>query len=803
MHITGIRYFLFFISIFYTLSILSAQTDTIPVTFGTVSVSDQNKSFQVTGSVTASSNGEAIIGALLQIKNQNAAVTDVMGKFQLKLTQGYHILQVSSLGFINKKYIMGVFDHGNLNITLEDQSIALATIEINANANNHLKNSIGLEILDVSKLEKQTKFLGELDVLRSLQSVSGVSSIGEGSSGINVRGGNADENLILQDQHLILNPTHALGIFSLTHPDLVESISLHKGDMPAKYGGRLSSVLDIKLKEGNLTTFSGNAGIGIATSKITLEGPLAKNKASFIIGLRGSYLDWLLKRSKNINLRKSHAFFYDGTGKIDARLSKNTKAGISYFSSDDDFQFTDEVKFAYQTRSAVGYLNHILNNNININLSVNKGQYKSNLFDIKSNDQSKFTNTVSYLRNKLSIQTQVSPSYFIEGGTEYNTYKIRPGTIEPYGSNSNIGITDLPEEQSNEIALYFDQKININQSLLVHLGIRHTFYSNIGAGKVTIYDEAKPKTLENIQDTLVFTSGQTIKKYSGLEPRLSFSFQLTSGTAIKGGYSRSYQYLNLLSNTSSASPTDLWQLSNYNITPQSANSFSLGYFNKRENKNYEFYISGFYKNIQQSIDYRDFAKVLLNKNIETDLVRGLGKAYGIESFYAIKKVKSTIEVNYTYTRALKKIEPSDIQVGINRGAWYASNYDKPHTLNFNYFLKTGRKTNFTTNFTYSSGRPTTAPIGVYNQENILDIPLYSSRNQYRIPSYHRLDIAYGIGPWGKKTVKHSLTLSIYNLYSNNNAFSVFFRQNAFLQTQAYRISVIGAAFPSINYQIKF
>ena len=803
MHITGIRYFLFFISILYTLSILSAQTDSIPVTFGTVSVSDQNKSFQVTGSVTASSNGEAIIGALLQIKNQNAAVTDVMGKFQLKLTQGYHILQVSSLGFINKKYIMGVFDHGNLNITLEDQSIALTTIEINANANNHLKNSIGLEILDVSKLEKQTKFLGELDVLRSLQSVSGVSSIGEGSSGINVRGGNADENLILQDQHLILNPTHALGIFSLTHPDLVESISLHKGDMPAKYGGRLSSVLDIKLKEGNLTTFSGNAGIGIATSKITLEGPLAKNKASFIIGLRGSYLDWLLKRSKNINLRNSHAFFYDGTGKIDARLSKNTKAGISYFSSDDDFQFTDEVKFAYQTRSAVAYLNQILNNNININLSVNKGQYKSNLFDIKSNDQSKFTNTVSYLRNKLSIQTQVSPSYFIEGGTEYNTYKIRPGTIEPYGSNSNIGITDLPEEQSNEIALYFDQKININQSLLVHLGIRHTFYSNVGAGKVTIYDEAKPKTLENIQDTLVFTSGQTIKKYSGLEPRLSFSFQLTSGTAIKGGYSRSYQYLNLLSNTSSASPTDLWQLSNYNITPQSANSFSLGYFNKRENKNYEFYISGFYKNIQQSIDYRDFAKVLLNKNIETDLVRGLGKAYGIESFYAIKKVKSTIEVNYTYTRALKKIEPSDIQVGINRGAWYASNYDKPHTLNFNYFLKTGRKTNFTTNFTYSSGRPTTAPIGVYNQENILDIPLYSSRNQYRIPSYHRLDIAYGIGPWGKKTVKHSLTLSIYNLYSNNNAFSVFFRQNAFLQTQAYRISVIGAAFPSINYQIKF
>lgn len=794
-------------NLFFTICIgvsVLAQSDTLTYTIGQPgNNTEQNKFFEISGTVIATGTNEPIIGALIQINNQNSTVTDDQGKFYLKLKYGSTIINVSSLGFASRIYHIKVYNDGNLSLTLEDQSIALKTIEISANANNHLKNSIGLEILDVSKLEKQTKFLGELDVLRSLQSVSGVSSIGEGSSGINVRGGNADENLILQDQHLILNPTHALGIFSLTHPDLVESISLHKGDMPAKYGGRLSSVLDIKLKEGNLTTFSGNAGIGIATSKITLEGPLAKNKASFIIGLRGSYLDWLLKQSKNINLRKSHAFFYDGTGKLDARLSKNTKVGMSYFSSDDDFQFTDEVKFAYQTRSAVAYLNQILNNNVNINLSVNKGQYKSNLFDIKSNDQSKFTNTVSYLRNKLALQTQVSPSYFIEGGTEYNTYKIQPGTIEPYGSNSNIGFTDLPEEQSKEIALYVDQKININKSLLVHLGIRHTFYSNVGAGKVTIYDEAKPKTLENIQDTLLFTSGQTIKKYSGLEPRFSFSFQLTTGTAIKGGYSRSYQYLNLLSNTSSASPTDLWQLSNYNITPQSANSFSLGYFNKRENKNYEFYISGFYKNIQQSIDYRDFAKVLLNKNIETDLVRGLGKAYGIESFYAIKKEKSTIEINYTYTRALKKIEPSEIQVGINRGAWYASNYDKPHTLNFNYFLKTGRKTNFTTNFTYSSGRPTTAPIGVYNQENILDIPLYSSRNQYRIPSYHRLDIAYGIGPWGKKTVKHSLTLSIYNLYSNNNAFSVFFRQNAFLQTQAYRISVIGAAFPSINYQIKF
>lgn len=803
MQSSGYRYFLYISLILNSASRLSAQIDTIDFNIGTQSIGKQNNSFEISGRITDLTNDEAIIGALLQIDNRNATVTDVQGAFRIKLSYGHHILQISSLGFITKIYRLGAFENGILNIKLQDQSIALKTIEISANANNHLKNNIGLEILDVTKLEKQSKFLGELDVLRSLQAISGVSSIGEGSSGINVRGGNADENLILQDQHLILNPTHALGIFSLTHPDMVESISLHKGDMPARYGGRLSSVLDIKLKEGNLVKFTGNAGVGIATSKITIEGPLVRNKVSFIMGLRGSYLDWLLKKSKNINLQKSHAFFYDGTGKIDARLAKNTKAGISFFNSQDDFQFTDEVKFAYRTTSAVAYLNQIINKSININLTSNVGEYKSNLFDIKSNDQSKFTNTISYFRNKLALQNQLNPSYFIEGGVELNRYKILPGAIEPFGTNSNIGNSELPVEQSKEIALFFDQKLEVNKSLLLNLGLRHTFYSNIGAGKVTIYNEGKPKTVENIQDTLVFTPGQTIKKYAGLEPRLSFSYQLTTGTAIKGGYSRSYQYLNLLSNTSSASPTDLWQLSNYNIAPQSANSFSLGYFNKRDNKRYEFYISGFYKNIQQSIDYRDFAKVLLNKNIETDLVRGLGKAYGIESFYAIKKEKSTIEINYTYTRALKKIEPSEIQVGINRGSWYASNYDKPHTLNFNYFLKTGRKTNFTTNFTYSSGRPTTAPIGVYNQENILDIPLYSSRNQYRIPSYHRLDIAYSIGPWGKKNLKHSLTLSIYNLYSNNNAFSVFFRQNAFLQTQAYRISVIGAAFPSINYQIKF
>lgn len=779
------------------------QSDTFSITIGDKNVGPQfNKSADIVGTITSKDN-EPIIGALIQINGANNTVTDEDGKFKLRLALGKYLVSFSSLGFNTKHYSLQVYSNGLLDVKLDDQTIALTTVEVSANANNRVRNNIGLEIMDLAKLEKQTKFLGELDVLRSLQSISGVSSIGEGSSGINVRGGNADENLILQDQHLILNPTHALGIFSLTHPDLVESISLHKGDLPARYGGRLSSVLDIKLKEGNLNKYAGNIGVGIATSKISLEGPIVKNKVSFIFGVRGSYLDWLLKRSKNVNLSRSHAFFYDGTGKIDARLTNSTKAGISYFSSGDDFQFSDEVKFDYQTNSIGGYLNQIIGKTTNLTLNINKGKYNSNLFDIKSNDQSKFNTRIDYTRLKLSVQNQLSKDYFTEIGTEYNIYQVLPGQISPYSNNSNIKTEVLPLENGAENGFYTDHILNLNSKFQINAGLRVSIFSNKGQGKVFTYTANKPKYSENINDTLFFDKGALIKKYVGWEPRISFSYSISSSKAIKGGYSRSYQYLNLLSNTSSASPTDLWQLSNYHIGPQSANSFSMGYFHKPEIKKYEYYINAFYKIIDQSIDYRDFAIVLLNKQLESDILRGDGKAYGMELFYALKSKKNTLEANYTYTRSLKKMTPGNTQVGINKGAWYPSNFDKPHTINLTYTWNISKKSSFNSFFTYSSGRPTTAPIGVFNQENISDIPLYSSRNQFRIPSYHRMDIAYNIGPWGKGTTKHTIVLSVYNVYSHNNAYSVFFRQNAFLKTQTYRISVIGAAFPSINYQVKF
>jgi len=778
--------------------------DTIHLIIGDRQALISNENVEISGVIKRKGSGEKLIGAVIRsLSTGKAGVSNEIGNYLLQLRRGPHLLSVTSLGFAEVLYKLEIFKSGTLDIELEEKEINLNQIEIVGSRTDKLNEPIGLELLDVKKLDRQSKFLGETDVLRSLQSLTGVSSIGEGSSGINVRGGNTDENLILQDQHLILNPTHALGIFSLTHPDLIDQLSLFKGNMPAKYGGRLSSVLEIKLREGDLKSFKGNLGVGLASSRFSLEGPLIRDKFSFIAGFRGSYLDWLLDLSRNVNLKKSSALFYDGTLKIDGRITPSTKVGISLFSTQDNFRFTDEVKFDYQTRSAVAYLRQLIGPKVNIAATVNMGSYDSNLYDIKSNDQSRFKTNIGFLRLIGISQLQVNPKYFIEAGVEIARYDILPGSIEPYGEGSSIGHLDLKKEQSNELNLFIQNRIKIFKKLEVELGLRQTFYKSLGPTVLYRYQEGKPKTDLTIIDSTLFGEGDKIKAYSGLEPRISFNFSLTPSIALKGGYNKSFQYLNQMSNTSSASPTDLWQLSNYYISPQRADNFSAGYYQKVVDKSIDFSINVFYKWIKNLIDYKDFAVVLMNNHIESDLLRGKGKSYGLEMYYQKQMEKSSMEFSYTYSRSLRKVEETLEQESINKGNWFPSNYDKPHVLNANYFFLLSSKTNLSLNFTYSTGRPTSAPIGVFNQENLYDIPIYSSRNQFRIPDYHRLDVSYSIGPWGKKTIKHSLALSIYNVYSRNNAYSVFFRQNAFLQTSTYRISVLGAAFPSIAYNLKF
>ncbi len=783
---------------------LSIAQDTMVVRIGSPGNVQDQKSHILSGRVLQKNSNEILPGATIKvIRTNQVVVADDSGSYRLILSDGESLVSVAFIGYAETIYKLNIYQDGTLDLNLFESTATLKQIEVNANMINRAQDGIGMEKMSVEQLNQRSKFLGEIDVFRSLQSMAGVSSIGEGSSGINVRGGNTDENLILQDQHLILNGTHALGLFSLSHPDMIEQVSLYKGNMPAKYGGKLSSVLDIRMKEGDLNKFHGSLGIGIAASRFLLEGPIQKNKISFVMGLRGSYLDWLLKQSDNISLKNSKALFYDGTFKIDARISKNTKAGVSYLTTQDNFKFTDEVKFDYQTKSFVAYLKQVVGTKINLSLTLNDGSYNSNLFDIKSNDQSKFNTNIKYVRLIGLMQYQVAKNYLLEVGAENNHYTVRPGSIVPFGGLSNIKSTSLSLEQSNELNFFGHNRIEVTKNLEIEIGLRYTIYNSLGPAILYQYQSGKPKTDLNIIDSSFISAKDKIKTYQHLQPRISFSYSINGRSTVKGGYNQAVQYLNQLSNTSSASPTDLWQLSNFYIAPQKADIYALGYYQNSESKKLNYYANVFYRKVKGLIDYKDFAVVLLNNHIETDLLRGKGKAYGAEFFINKVATKTNFEFSYTYTRSLRQVLESSEQESINKGQWFSSNYDKPHVINANYFLEFTKKTSFSANFTYSTGRPTTAPVGVFNQENIFDIPIYSDRNQFRIPDYHRLDVSFTVGPWGDKTFKHQLAFSIYNLYSRNNAYSVFFRQNAFLRTSTYRISILGAAFPSINYSIKF
>jgi hypothetical protein len=767
---------------------------------------DKAQTVTLSGRILDAGNKAPIPGAVLRLQplDQNA-VSEADGSFQLRLRAGVYALDISFLGFAIYKTEVRIYKNATHDFLLIEEALELRQVTVSeSRADENVSSVMGsVEQLSLEKMERQAKFLGEMDVLRSLQSVSGVTSVGEGASGFNVRGGNTDENLILMEGNLVFNPVHALGFFSLFHPDMVQGVTLYKGGVPAHYGGRLSSVLDVKLREGDKQQFSAKGGVGVASSRLVLEGPLVKDKASFIAGARASYVDWILKQTRNVDLRKSRAFFYDFTAKADARLTEKTRLSVTAFNTHDDFRFADEVKFEYATSSAAFQLRQLVGEKINLTASANAGQYQSDLFDINGNDQSRFTNKIKYLRGSLRAFYQPLEAIQMEIGAEQSRYQVSPGQLTPMDSSSLLP-RRLPSEQGSESSLFFHSQWVVSSRVELMAGLRYSQFDNFGPSQVYFYTPDFPKTAERIIDSLQIDAGEQAAGYSGLEPRLSLRVSLGPANSVKLGYNRSFQFLSQVSNTASATPIDIWQLSNYHIQPQYADNASLGYYHNFRENTIQSYLTLFYREIRRLIEYRDFARLLLNQHIETELLEGTGKAYGVELYFAKTYGQHRFEGNYTFSRSLRRVQGSQTQVAVNRGEWYPSNYDKPHSLNLNYFLQIRPRSSLSVNFTYSTGRPTTAPVSSFSSSNALTIPVYSQRNQFRIPDYHRLDLAYSVGPWGKRDRwRNSLTLSIYNLYFRRNAFSVFFRQNPFSNVTAYRVAVLGTMFPAVTYDFKF
>lgn len=805
----SIRKFLFLIGIIlYSPLLLSQTQDSVQYqTFGQQE-SATAEEYKLSGTVINANTGQGLTGVAIAVEAlSKGTFSKSTGRYNLKLPAGKHFIKVSLFGYQKRYFEIELYADGILPIVMVPAEFEVDEVVIEDEAaTSQVKREIaGLERMSVLQMERKARLLGETDVLRSLQSVSGVSSVGEGASGFNVRGGNADENLILQDGALIYNPTHALGFYSLFHPDLLSEFQLYKGGVPAKFGGRLSSVLDVKLREGDKEKFNAKGGLGIASSRLSLEGPLSKGKSSFLIGARASYLDWILQSSGNIDLKKSEAFFYDITAKVDAQLTPSTSAGFSVFTSHDDFQFAEEVKLDYETYTGRVYLRQLIGKKNSLNLDASVGRYVSSLFDVQGNTQSVFETKIDYLRFRLNDLISFSENHAFTFGIEGDYSQVSPGSLSPLNNESQIIAKELPIEKGLTLSAYAEEKFAVGNWLNVSLGIRYSQFSNFGPGNVYLYQEGVPKSPFSVIDSLSFGEGEDIATYNALEPRISLKINPGEDKAIKIGYHRSYQFISQISNTASAAPIAIWQLSNYHIEPNFADNYSIGYFQEFLEGKIESSVDIFYRDIHRLIEYKDFANLLLNESVETELLVGKGRSYGVEFYFNKKQGKHQFEGNYTYSRTQRQVEANAEQEGINSGSWYPSNFDKPHILNANYFYQINPRNNISVNFTYSTGRPTTAPVSSYRNSNILNIPVYSDRNVFRIPDYHRLDFAYTTIFRSKriKRWKSSWTFTVYNLYGRKNAYSVFFQQRPSQPVTAFRIAVLGSVFPAITYNFSF
>jgi len=762
---------------------------------------------KIKGFVNDDKTGETLIGATILVTGTGqGTVSDETGQYELELPIGEHQITISSIGYEEVETSLQVYSDDGLDLKLTKEAVQLGEVVVEAKAldQNVKSTNVGLEVLSAKEIKKLPAFLGEVDIIKSIQLLPGVSTVGEGASGFNVRGGNVDQNLTLQDGMLFFNTAHALGLFSLFNPDFVKNVNLYKGSMPAKYGGRLSSILDVELKDGNYQKFTGKGGIGLVSSRLSLEMPIVKGKSSIILGGRTSYSDWIFNVIKVEEVRESAASFYDANVKIAQRFGGNGKLTLSLYGSNDNFKYSTESDFNWGTKGANVEFSYLLKDNLSMSVEAVVSDYQSSLADPDGNDAFDLENGILYYGVQPDFLLTLN-QHTINFGGQWRRYEVAQGELTPGNDFSTVIPKKLPTELGREMAAYIQDDFEINDRLSLSAGLRFSLYQSLGPDEVFTYQEGVPRTDESITGSLNFGKGEVIKTYSGIEPRVSLKIGLDEVTSFKVSYNKTQQFINQITNTTAVSPVDLWQLSNLNIEPTTADNYSAGFFKNFADNKWVTSAEVFYREIDNLIEYKERADILVNDNVETELLTGIGRAYGLE--LSIRKAIGRWNglLGYTLSRSERKVEGNTIEETINNGTWFPSNFDQTHNLSLVWSYQISKRSNFSFNFIWSSGRPITAPIGKFGVENVLNIANYSDRNQFRIPDYHRLDVAYTLETNHKKDKKWegSWTLSLFNVYGRRNPFTVYFSQRSFQAPKANRLAILGAPFPSLTYNFKF
>ncbi|TYA74730.1 carboxypeptidase-like regulatory domain-containing protein [Seonamhaeicola marinus] len=762
--------------------------------------------FNISGTILDQKTGKPIENLNVFVDGINkSTVTDVNGYYSLRLPKGYHILKTSSIGYGRAQKQIVVYGNGTLSFNLVEEINELDEVVVNSNKDKNIRSvEIGVTSIDVKGIKNIPVILGERDVLKVATTMPGIKTAGEGALGYSVRGGKVDQNLILFDGAAIYNPSHFFGVFSAVNPFATGSVDIYKGSIPSEFGGRLSSVIDISTKEINKDKFSGEGNIGPVTGNLMLEVPVIEKKAAVLVGARATYSNWVLRSLSDESLQNSDASFYDALVKYEHKISDKDNIELTGYFSNDRFSITSDSIFDYGNKLGAIKWNHVFNDKNSASLKLATSQYKFNIiFDGDFNRNFDFGYNINETQLKLKARYLHSKKHKFTYGLSSKLYKIDPGYIKPIDASSVVSPETIATEKGLESAVYLSDLYQVNEKLSLDLGLRYSSFTALGPSEQNVYAPNTPLSSESVVEVKTYTNNEFIKTYGGPEFRLSARYFLSPLASLKASFNSTIQYSHLLSTNTTASPIDSWKLSDSNIKPQRAQQFSLGFYKNSENDVYEYSLEGYYKKMNNLLDFKVGADLLLNQNIETELLQGKGKAYGLELLIKKKQGRLNGWLAYSFSRTLVKLDSEFLTNRVNNGNYFAANQDRPHDVSLVSNFKLTKRYSFSMNFNYQSGRPITYPVGKYVLNGTEHV-LYSDRNKFRVPDYYRLDLGINI-EGNHKNVKlaHSFwNISVYNVLGRNNPFSVFFvNENG--QVKGYQSSIFAIPVPTITYNFKF
>jgi hypothetical protein len=759
--------------------------------------SDLQKKFTIGGYVRDNSSGESLIGVTVYCSEIKAGVaTNAYGFYSLSLLPGKYKIRYSYIGFVPQEKEVQLDNNLTLDVNLQTEQKELGEVVISGKRTDENVRAPEMSVvkMDIKTISKVPALLGEIDVIKVLQLLPGVQTTSEGSTGFSVRGGNVDQNLIILDEATIHNASHLMGFFSVFNNDAVKDVTLYKGDIPAAYGGRLSSLLDVRMKDGNAKKFGLTGSIGTVSSKLTIEGPIIVDRTTYLFSGRRTYADLFLPLAKDENVKNSKLYFYDLNLKLTHVINKNNRLYLSGYTGRDIFK-NEFASMGFGNQTGSLRWNHLFSNRLFFNLSLIYSNYNYELGTPAGDANSfKWTSQMRDYSVRFDFTHYLAGTHILRYGATSMYHEFFPGTASGIGSSSTFTEFILPAEYAYEHSLYVSDEFKISDKLTVKYGLRFAMFQNVGPGTYYRYDE-----YYNPVETINYSKGDFFNSYTSFEPRLAFTYLVNDVSSVKGSYSHSAQFLTLAQNSTAGTPLDIWFPATPNVKPQICDQIAAGYF--RNFKHNMFEVSGevYYKKLSNVIDFRDHAQLLLNQYIEGELRVGKGYSYGVETMVRKNDGRLTGWISYTYSRSFREIPE------INKGDKYRAPYDKPHSVNIVANYDITKRLTASATWVYATGLPVTFPTGRAIIGNAI-IPIYSNRNAYRMPDYHRLDISVSLKGKEKAGKKWhgEWNLSVYNVYNRHNAWSINFTHdatdpNVTYAEKTYLFSVI----PALTYNFKF